>query len=89
MNCSSPADASAAVPVAAAVTGKPVVVYPNSGEAWDPRARRWTRPDLMAGLDGDRWLADGARLVGGCCRVRPHHLAPLRAAIDRGHDHVA
>ena len=88
VNCSSPADATAAVPVAAA-TGKPVVVYPNSGETWDARARRWTGPDQVGGLDGARWIADGARLVGGCCRVRPYHLTPLRRAIDQGRDHVA
>src|SRR3712207_7771471 len=27
---------------AAAVAGKPIVVYPNSGEGWDASARRWT-----------------------------------------------
>ena len=27
--------------IAAAVTGKPVVVYPNSGERWDAAARGW------------------------------------------------
>ena len=88
------------VPVAAAAlahghsassraANKPVVVYPNSGEAWDARARRWTGPDDVGELDGDRWIADGARLVGGCCRVRPHHLTSLRRAIDRVGDHVA
>jgi len=64
-NCSSPGDATAAVPLAAAATGKPVVVYPNSGEAWDAQARRWTGPDRRGELDGDRWIADGARLIGG------------------------
>jgi len=99
VNCSSPADATAAVPVAAAAladgrsassrAGKPVVVYPNSGEAWDARARRWTGPDDVGELDGDRWIAAGARLVGGCCRVRPYHLTSLRRAIDRVGDHGA
>jgi S-methylmethionine-dependent homocysteine/selenocysteine methylase len=89
VNCSSPADATAAVPVAAASTHTPVVVYPNSGEAWDAGARRWIGPNDVGGLDGDRWIADGARLIGGCCRVRPYHLTSLRRAIDRVGDHVA
>jgi S-methylmethionine-dependent homocysteine/selenocysteine methylase len=89
VNCSSPAEASDAVPVAATAAGKPVVVYPNSGETWDARARRWIGPGQAVGLDGDRWIADGARLIGGCCRVRPHHLVALRRAIDESRDHVA
>ena len=93
VNCASPADATAAVPLAAAHSGKPVVVYPNSGESWDAAARGWTGSGQADTLDARRWIADGARLVGGCCRVRPYHLARLRAVIDRGtetdRDHVA
>jgi homocysteine S-methyltransferase len=92
VNCASPADAAAAVPLAAAHSGKPVVVYPNSGESWDAGRRGWTGSGQADALDGGRWIADGARLVGGCCRVRPYHLARLREAIDAGtnpeHDHV-
>jgi homocysteine S-methyltransferase len=25
----------------------------------------------------DRWVKDGARLVGGCCRVTPHDIAAM------------
>jgi S-methylmethionine-dependent homocysteine/selenocysteine methylase len=93
VNCASPADATVAVPLAAAHSGKPVVVYPNSGESWDANARRWTGSGQTDALDGGRWIADGARLIGGCCRVRPYHLARLRAVIDMGgrsgRDHVA
>jgi len=66
VNCSSPADATAAVPLAFGATGLPVVVYPNSGERWDLAAR---------------WLADGARLIGGCCRVRPADIARIARAL--------
>ena len=31
-----------------------------------------------------RQLAEGARLVGGCCGTTPAHIAALRRAIDRG-----
>lgn len=37
VNCCTPEDADHAVAVAARVTDKPVVVYPNSGERWDAR----------------------------------------------------
>jgi S-methylmethionine-dependent homocysteine/selenocysteine methylase len=85
VNCASPADATAAVPVATAHSGRPAVVYPNSGETWDPTARRWTGSNQADVLDGSRWIADGARLIGGCCRVRPYHLIRLRRAIDDAH----
>lgn len=71
--------------VAAAVTasGRPGVVYPNSGEGWDAATRSWTgrgtfRPDLVTG-----WVAAGASLVGGCCRVGPEAIAAVRAQLDR------
>ena len=42
VNCSAPADVAHAAAVASEVSGKPVVVYPNSGETWDAAARAWT-----------------------------------------------
>lgn len=82
VNCCAPEEVAEAVRIAARVTGKPVVAYPNSGERWDPATRRWlgaaTGPaDLAAG-----WIADGARLVGGCCRVGPEQIARLRQRLD-------
>ncbi|MCF3125083.1 homocysteine S-methyltransferase, partial [Streptomyces arenae] len=49
VNCCDPRDADAAVELAARVTGKPVVVYPNSGEHWDAGARAWCGPTLFSG----------------------------------------
>ncbi|MFE4371873.1 homocysteine S-methyltransferase [Streptomyces sp. NPDC056835] len=83
INCCEPGDADRAVEQAASVTGKPVVVYPNSGEGWDAAARSW-RGD--ATFDPSRvrsWQAAGARLVGGCCRVGPERIAELSALTGR------
>jgi S-methylmethionine-dependent homocysteine/selenocysteine methylase len=80
VNCTDPAGIGPAVE-AAARSGKPVVVYPNSGEAWDAVARAWTG---SPGIDPDavpRWVEAGARLVGGCCRVRPEHIAAIATAL--------
>lgn len=82
VNCTAPEDISALMPLAAA-SGKPVVVYPNSGETWDAARRRWTG---ARGLHPERvreWIDAGARLVGGCCRVGPDEIAAI-AAIARG-----
>ncbi|MYV92746.1 homocysteine S-methyltransferase, partial [Streptomyces sp. SID1034] len=81
VNCCTPADADRAVPLAASVTGKPVVVYPNSGERWDAEGRRWAGGATFdVGRVGE-WLAAGARLVGGCCRVGPAEIAQLAARV--------
>jgi S-methylmethionine-dependent homocysteine/selenocysteine methylase len=80
VNCTAPAGVPAAV-TAAAGTGKPVVAYPNSGEAWDAAARRWTGEPGIAADDVRTWVGAGARLVGGCCRIRPQHLAAMAAAL--------
>lgn len=81
VNCCDPADADLAVRTAAEVTGKPVVVYPNSGEHWDAGGRGWTGG---ATFDPGRvlaWRAAGARLVGGCCRVGPDTIGELAALL--------
>jgi homocysteine S-methyltransferase len=79
VNCTDPAGVLLAV-LAAASGGKPVVVYPNSGERWDAAARRWTGRSTFSPADVPAWVAAGARLVGGCCRVGPIEIAALRGS---------
>lgn len=85
VNCCSPADAGIAISTARAVTGKPVIVYPNSGEGWDPRHRAWTGPALFPAQFTARhardWVAAGARIIGGCCRVGPAGIAALSGVL--------
>ncbi|GAQ55715.1 homocysteine S-methyltransferase [Streptomyces acidiscabies] len=77
VNCCAPGDATRAVEIAARVTGKPVVVYPNSGEGWDANARTWTGSSSFAPEEVEGWSAAGARLIGGCCRVGPEAIASI------------
>ncbi|MGW2488973.1 homocysteine S-methyltransferase [Streptomyces sp. NPDC001606] len=81
VNCCDPEDVAPAVEIAARVTGKPVVVYPNSGEAWDAEARAWTGRTRFAVGQVASWQAAGARLIGGCCRVGPEGIAALADAV--------
>ncbi|MEU8701249.1 homocysteine S-methyltransferase [Streptomyces sp. NPDC048680] len=81
VNCCDPADADRAVRTAAEVTGKPVVVYPNSGERWDAGRRRWAGGATFDPRRVRAWRAAGARLVGGCCRVGPDTIAELAALL--------
>jgi len=85
VNCTAPSHVEDLMRAAAAVTAKPLVAYPNSGEIYDAAARVWR--GLADPLDwGERaraWRAAGARLVGGCCRTGPDHIRALRVALAR------
>jgi homocysteine S-methyltransferase len=84
VNCCAPSDVAAAIRLAHEVAGKPVIVYPNSGEGWDARVGRWTGRSRFSADDGRRWVAAGARIVGGCCRVSPAGIARLAEVIRPG-----
>jgi S-methylmethionine-dependent homocysteine/selenocysteine methylase len=71
------------VGVAAEASGKPVAVYPNSGEAWDAQARSWLGGSTFQPARVGHWEKDGARLIGGCCRVGPREIAELAAVLGR------
>jgi homocysteine S-methyltransferase len=81
VNCCDPADVGPAIAVAREVTGKPVLVYPNSGEGWDAVGRRWTGRSRFSAADAARWVSLGAAGVGGCCRVGPAEIAAVARAV--------
>jgi len=85
VNCVKPEVVGAAIRSLNAGTGKAVVVYPNSGEHWDGRTRGWHGTcdhESLATL-APHWVRDGARLVGGCCRIGPREIAELDEALSR------
>ncbi|MGW4868821.1 homocysteine S-methyltransferase [Streptomyces chartreusis] len=77
VNCCAPEDVEGAVETAVRVTGKPVVVYPNSGEAWNAEARAWDGRSTFSAEEVQGWRASGARLIGGCCRVGPEVIGSI------------
>ncbi|MFD7768273.1 homocysteine S-methyltransferase [Streptomyces sp. NPDC059787] len=81
VNCCTPEDADRAVTLATRATGKPVVVYPNSGETWDAGARAWTGRSTFSAGRVKGWRDSGARLIGGCCRVGPETIASVASAL--------
>ncbi|MFF7212368.1 homocysteine S-methyltransferase [Streptomyces sp. NPDC008238] len=81
VNCCDPADAARAVETAAATVDLPVVVYPNSGEAWDERARAWRGGPAFDPALASAWQRAGARLIGGCCRVGPAQISALARSL--------
>lgn len=78
VNCTAPEFIDSLVHDAHAVTNKPVLVYPNSGETYDPSTKCWHGPaeqDFFA-RSAANWRKAGAALIGGCCRTTP---ADIRA----------
>ncbi|CAN0857066.1 Homocysteine S-methyltransferase 3 [Linum grandiflorum] len=57
------------------VTSKPIIVYPNSGETYDPELKQWVKSTGVSNEDFvsyvGKWKEAGASLFGGCCRTTP------------------
>lgn len=81
VNCCPAEQAAALVSAAVTESGKPGVVYPNSGEGWDAEARRWTGSGTFSSDLVADWVAAGAALIGGCCRVGPDAIAAVRGQL--------
>lgn len=77
VNCSGQADVLGAVTTAVAVTGLPAVAYPNRGGSWISETRRWAYNGSFDVSLVERWVAAGARLVGGCCGTGPAEVAAI------------
>lgn len=86
VNCTAPEHVAALLGRLAAREGhRDLLAYPNSGERYDAATKTWSEAptgrdvaDLAPG-----WERDGARYIGGCCRVTAPDLARLAAALGR------
>lgn len=81
INCIPEQDVCAVLDHLRPLTNKPLVVYPNSGEQWDAKARAWSGQRAQ-GQEHARlirqWREKGARLIGGCCRTGPQDIEVIR-----------
>jgi homocysteine S-methyltransferase len=64
-------------------TDRPLLVYPNSGECYEVSSRQWKgdRCGLDFGAQARRWHAEGARLIGGCCRTVPGDIHRVKQCV--------
>lgn len=86
INCTAPAHVSPLLRAArAAGLQKPVIVYPNSGETFEPLTRGWIGQAELATFvaRAQEWWDLGAGIIGGCCRTGPTHVMALRGVFGR------
>lgn len=84
VNCTTLENIEAAVKNIRAVTDKPIIVYPNNGDIYDPKTKTWT-PNPQADTFSDltpKWLKAGANLIGGCCRTTPTDIQEIAQIIN-------
>ncbi|MDJ0813047.1 MAG: homocysteine S-methyltransferase [Woeseiaceae bacterium] len=64
--------------------GKAIVVYPNSGETYRSEDNSWhgTSTPLQCEQAAAEWVAAGASLVGGCCRIGPEQIAAMSQSVN-------
>ncbi|WP_338553725.1 homocysteine S-methyltransferase [Paenibacillus sp. KS-LC4] len=76
MNCAPGAVVTEAIKVLRAHSQKPIIVYPNSGESYNPETKTWhgegSCPSFLEEAEG--WYEAGARIIGGCCRTSPQQI---------------
>jgi homocysteine S-methyltransferase len=79
INCTSPRFIPSLIKQFQAQTELPIIIYPNSGEAWDAANHCWTgttHPEEF-GTAVREWRRIGAGIIGGCCRTGPAHIQAI------------
>lgn len=66
------------------VPNKAIIVYPNSGETFDPDTKTWhgTSSPMACGSAAKQWVKTGATIVGGCCRMGPEHIKAIKESCE-------
>ena len=91
LNCSMPETITSSLPELVSL-GKRAGAYANgfsnvsskwvySGDETLPSSRCDLDPQSYSAFAA-QWIADGARIIGGCCEIGPAHIAELRKLID-------
>ncbi|KAF1946717.1 homocysteine S-methyltransferase [Clathrospora elynae] len=65
-----------------------LIVYPNSGEQWNARAREWEGNRTEGSTLADKtvkWWEAGAGMIGGCCRTTPEDIKVMKKSLEGFH----
>lgn len=84
VNCTAPKHISGIIRcIKAAEIDKKIIVYPNSGEAYNVKSKTWlgiSEPGSFVEMTKE-WLKSGADIIGGCCRIGPDHIRRMQKVI--------
>ena len=84
-NCTAPELVEPIIESLKGSTELPIAVYPNSGEKYDPRLKKWNGMpgSVPFGEYALRYMKAGAKAVGGCCTTDTPHIREVAEARDR------
>ncbi|OCG00847.1 homocysteine S-methyltransferase [Gilliamella sp. wkB112] len=80
VNCIALEKVTAALTTLHQLTSKPLIVYPNSGEQYDPSTKQWRhnhQHDCTFTNQVATWTKLGAKLIGGCCQTTPADIVEI------------
>ncbi|NNE98309.1 MAG: homocysteine S-methyltransferase [Pyrinomonadaceae bacterium] len=85
VNCTAPGFVSGLIKqIKTGAPEKEVVVYPNSGETYDPVSKTWNGISIEKDFPAlaQEWFQKGAKVIGGCCRTTPEHIFAIRETLS-------
>jgi len=86
VNCTNPKYISGIIQCIKASRGdKKIVVYPNSGEAYNAKSKTWrglSDPKYFVEMSIE-WTKLGADIIGGCCRIGPEHIRGMSNELQK------
>ena len=82
LNCFSPLYVEDACKKLKNNTKKKIIIYPNSGEIYNPEEKIWTGNKLYEDRMIKKWLSLSPDIIGGCCRVGYDDIKKMRQEID-------
>lgn len=83
INCTDPAYVAALIGEIRKGSAKPIVVYPNTGEKYDPVSKQWYGTAEAFDAYAKEWAAAGAAMIGGCCRTSPDNIQRIASWAHR------
>ncbi|OCG21446.1 homocysteine S-methyltransferase [Gilliamella sp. App4-10] len=80
VNCIALENVTPALEVLNKLTSKPLIVYPNSGEQYNPITKQWHKNHQHNCTFSNQlptWVKLGAKLIGGCCQTTPNDIEEI------------
>ena len=83
INCTAMENIADAVALIKEYTDKPIIIYPNNGDIYDPATKTWQENEHATSFTNlvPLWQANGAAIIGGCCRTTPADIAEITSVL--------